>query len=353
MPRIDAALPRSMHAPPLVYALNFSMWKRAFVRRCIPGSRIVFVSRLSQVPAGGCLLLWGMSETAAAMPQGVRVFRVEDGFLRSVGLGADLVRPLSWVIDTRGIYYDATRWSDLEVLLETGAFDAALLGRARFIQKRIVESGLTKYNIGDQHWQPPKTAQRLILVPGQVESDASLTYGLPVVRSNMALLRAVREAHPQAHIIYKPHPDVVARLRAPGAGEQSALQWCDEIVVNVPMNRLLDEVHEVHVMTSLTGFEALLRGKAVTCYGQPFYAGWGLTTDIVQPTRRSRRLTLDELVAGTLIKYPLYLDRHSDGLIAPESALDQLEAWCVKCGNTTPWWQNLFRVALRGVVGVR
>ena len=33
-------------------------------------------------------------------------------------------------------------------------------------------------------------------------------------------------------------------------------------------------------MTSLMGFEALLRGIPVTTLGTPFYAGWGLTTDL-------------------------------------------------------------------------
>ncbi|MBK8579299.1 MAG: hypothetical protein IPN78_14060, partial [Candidatus Accumulibacter sp.] len=76
--------------------------------------------------------------------------------------------------------------------------------------------------------------------------------------------------------------------------------------------------------TSLTGFEALLRGKSVTCYGQPFYSGWGLTVDVVPNPRRVRRLLLDELVAGALIEYPVYLSRQGVDLITPEQALDEL-----------------------------
>jgi capsular polysaccharide export protein len=63
----------------------------------------------------------------------------------------------------------------------------------------------------------------------------------------------------------------------------------------------------VATITSLTGFEALLRGKAVTVFGRPFYAGWGLTDD-VDPPLRDRRLTLDELTAASLLFYPSYLD---------------------------------------------
>jgi capsular polysaccharide export protein len=283
----------------------------------------------------------------------VQILRLEDGFLRSVGLGADLIRPMSWVVDRRGMYYDSSRSSDLEVLLATHDFGVELVSRARALRERIVATGLTKYNIGDALWQPPSTASRLILVPGQVETDASLAFGAPDIRRNMDLLRAVREANPEAYVIYKPHPDVVARLRAPGQSEESARKWCDELIVDVSMNRMLEVVDEVHVTTSLAGFEALLRGKPVTCYGQPFYAGWGLTTDIVPVARRGRPLGLDELVAGALILYPLYFSRHGRGLITPEVALDQLADWRAESGGRTPMWRKAFRVVLRTVVGVR
>ena len=139
------------------------------------------------------------------------------------------------------------------------------------------------------------------MVPGQVQLDASIQYGAPGIPSNMSLLQSVRKANPSAHIIYKPHPDVVAGLRKKGEGEDEAVRWCNEVVPDTVMGELLTVVDEVHVLTSLAGFEALLRGKTVTCYGQPFYAGWGLTHDLVPLTRRTGRLTIDELAAGTLI----------------------------------------------------
>lgn len=336
-----------------VYALNFSAWKRPFVRLCFVDRRVRFVGCIHDVPPGAILAVWGMTPVPENLPTGVRVVRLEDGFLRSVGLGADLIRPLSWVVDGRGLYYDARQPSDLEVLLQETIFDAGLLERARRLRERIVALGLTKYNVGSKTWQRPNSASRVILVPGQVESDASLAFGAPGIRRNMDLLRAVREANPGAYVVYKPHPDVVARLRAAGQDEQAALQWCDEIVVDAPMDKLLAAVDEVHVMTSLAGFEALLRGKAVTCHGLPFYAGWGLTTDVTSCPRRSRRLSLDEMVAGALILYPLYFDRRGKRRISPEKALDELATWRDTAGTALPWWRGLFRVLLRRVVGVR
>ena len=347
------ALPTDPLSAPVVHALDFSAWKRAVVRQCFPGQRVVFIADAAAVPTGGVLVTWGMKPIDAALAPGVRVLRLEDGFLRSVGLGADLIRPLSWVIDSRGMYYDATRPSDLEQLLVTSPFPPQALARAARLRQRLVTTGITKYNVGVCAWQPPGDGKKIILVPGQVESDASLAYGAPGIRTNIEMLQAVRRANPGAHLVYKPHPDVIAGLRAQGAGEDSALQWCDQQVVNVDMGTLLAAVDEVHVLTSLAGFEALLRGKAVTCYGQPFYAGWGLTDDIIPNPRRHRRLPLDALVAAALIDYPLYLSRSGQSLITPEQALDELLAWRAKAGTALPWWRHCLRVLLRLVVGVR
>jgi capsular polysaccharide export protein len=277
---------------------------------------------------------------------------MEDGFLRSVGLGADLVRPVSWVIDSRGIYYDATRPSDLETILGNQDFTDQQRQRAARLRAAIVDARITKYNVGAREWRRPAAPNRVILVPGQVESDASIAYGAQNERTNIGLLRAVRNENPAAYLLYKPHPDVLARLRAAGESEDTATQWCDEVVTDVAMGDLLDSVDEVHVMTSLSGFEALLRGKRVTCHGLPFYAGWGLTQDRAFSATRSRRLTLDELVAGALIEYPLYLSRDGRTLVTPEQALDTLLAWRQKTHGQEPWWRGVCRVFLRQIIGV-
>jgi capsular polysaccharide export protein len=91
--------------------------------------------------------------------------------------------------------------------------------------------------------------------------------------------------------------------------DADVLAHVDRVVRGGSMAALLAQVDAVHVLTSLTGFEALLRGREVVCHGVPFFAGWGLTRDLAPvPARRTRRLSLDALVAGTLILYPRYLD---------------------------------------------
>ena len=339
--------------PKNLYIYQFSYWKRSVVKQCFPEFNVVFVEQVTAIPALSCLVLWGMSSIPEGLHSDVHILRIEDGFLRSVGLGADLIRPLSWVVDGRGIHYDVSWPSDLEHLCATSIFDEAMLDRAAGLRSRIVAAGLSKYNIGTESWQRPSSVEHVILVPGQVESDASLLYGALEECTNMGLLQRVRASHPKAYLVYKPHPDVLAGLRAAGQDEQSAYRWCDEIVTEVPIASLLMAVDEVHVLTSLAGFEALLRSKPVTCYGQPFYSGWGLTKDIIANPHRHRLLLLDELVSIALITYPLYLSRDKKTLITPEQALDELLNWRANTAGTKAWWRELSRMILRRIVGVR
>jgi capsular polysaccharide export protein len=340
--------------PSLVYALGFSWRKRRLVRQFMGGTEVRFIRTIAQVPDGATVAVWASGPFGRSFPEAGHGGRfltlfLEDGFLRSVGLGADLVRPLSWVIDGRGIYYDASRPSDLEHLLQTGVFDGATLERAATLRHTLVSSGLTKYNVGTGSWHKPSKAgqKRVTLVPGQVETDASIRYGAPGINTNLALLKAARQADPHAWLLYKPHPDVVAGLRGQGRQEEQAAHWCDEVVTDVPMGELLDAVDTVHVMTSLAGFEALLRGKTVFCHGLPFYAGWGLTQDVLTVPSRTRKLDLDAMVAGVLLQYPRYVSRLTGQICPAEQVLAELQAWQSSRNRSLPFWRKILRPLIR------
>lgn len=304
--------------PEQLYSPRVPLWKRKALKRFLAGSDLMD-ERKQPAPDGFTRVVWGLTESREP------VIRVEDGFIRSVGLGADLVQPQSWVMDDVGMYYDATRPSKLEAMLEDDDFPPALLERAAELIKTLNRTGATKYNTGARTWRRPEGARQVILVPGQVESDASIRFGSPVVRANLELLKTVREQNPDAWVMYKPHPDVVAGLRNAGTAERMGAQWCDELVVDQDMAHLLGQVDEVHTITSLTGFEALVRGLKVTCYGQPFYSGWGLTTDIHPCTRRTQTRTLEELVAAALILYPTYISQVTGKFSTVETILREIE----------------------------
>jgi len=273
---------------------------------------------LAEVAAqSGTLLVWAAREPASlkarAQASNVPVLRIEDGFLRSNGLGSLNAPALSLVLDRSGIHYDASAPSDLETLLEQGAFDPATLAEAARLRERIVALGVSKFNLKSNadHLVRARPGQRRILVPGQVQDDASLRCSVTHLHDNLALLRHVRSNAPDAWIVYKPHPDVEAGKRQGSLSEMLLHELADQVLPGADITQLYAQVDEVHTISSTAGFEALLRHLTVVTYGTPFYAGWGLTQDSQPLTRRTRRLSLDELVAGVLLRYARYADPHT------------------------------------------
>ena len=314
--------------------VGFSRWKRpvlASFLKSTDGETVFADDRSAEAINGHRLVLWGAKHPAieeAVRKRGGTVVRVEDGFVRSVGLGSDFAMPYSLIFDRTGIYFDATRSSDLEKILLHTDFDEGICARAAEARRRIVELGITKYNLsGKLPDIRAMTTKKIILVPGQVPSDASIRLGCSHVVDNLSLLRNVKNRNPEAFIIYKEHPDVSSGNRRGDAGGEQLRFFCDIMLRTGSMPDLLAMVDEVHTMTSLAGYEGLLRGKSVTCYGMPFYAGWGLTTDIHggdAARRRTRVLTLDQLVAGAMLIYPRYRHWESGYPCELEAVLDHL-----------------------------
>lgn len=284
-------------------ASGMRLWKRKPLQQVFgQQKKIIYEDDAARAQATGRpWMVWA----GKAGPDHENAVRVEDGFLRSKGLGAELIPPLSLVLDDLGIYYDPSRPSRLEHWIaerETLRPDQAM--RAERLIRALTDKGLSKYNLGGALPELPEGHR--ILVPGQVEDDASILSGAGSVRTNLALLEAVRAANPDAILIYKPHPDVEAGLRA---GKIDATDLADVVATRADPATLIAQCHEVWTMTSGTGFEALLRGCAVTTFGAPFYAGWGLTTDLgVVPQRRQAQPGLNGLVHAVLIDYARYFD---------------------------------------------
>lgn len=299
----------------IVGGVGFAFWKQERVAPLLWNGtdKFQFMKRVD-ARSGGAVAIWRSKAAPEALADleraGTKLIEVEDGFLRSRGLGADCIPPLSITADPLGAYFDPLRPSGLERLLQHGSFDDQLLCRAGELRQLIVAAGIGKYEQGGSPPLERPAGERVhILVPGQVEDDRAVLSGGCGLTSNLELLKRVRAEAPDAYILYKPHPDVIAGHRRGEVSNAAVLGVADEIIGDQSINSLIAMVDEVHVNTSLAGFEALLRGKKVTTYGVPFYAGWGLTTDLGPvPSRRSTTRSLNELVAATLLVYPRYLD---------------------------------------------
>ncbi|MDF0543286.1 capsule biosynthesis protein [Sphingobium sp. H39-3-25] len=303
-------------------AAGMAFWKRETVAPLLwgGGDPVRFISTvrdLEAMPADAAFAVWKAKTSAELLAEiehrtqagGPPLHEVEDGFIRSVGLGADCVPPLSITVDPVGVHFDPARPSQLEDILNRADFSLELVARAAQLRELIVSTGLSKYGVGTTQLARPGEGKHLILVTGQVEDDRSVLAARGPVTGNLDLLRRARAIEPDAFIIYRPHPDVDAGHRVGHIPDAVALELADAIDRATPISALLDLVDGVHVLSSLAGFEALLRGREVTTHGVPFYAGWGLTRDLGDvPVRREAILDLDQLVAGVLLVYPRYLD---------------------------------------------
>ncbi|MDG6881288.1 Capsule polysaccharide biosynthesis protein [Phocoenobacter uteri] len=317
-----------------IYCVGMSIWKRAAIKPFfnVPQCQLKFISIKQAVNnislfANAKILVWGNSKNQIeelAHKHQIPVLKMEDGFIRSVGLGSNLVPPLSLVIDPIGIYFDATKRSYLEEILQNFQFSSDDLLLANKIRKQLIAQHIGKYNVGNADFEI-NSDKKTLLVVGQVEDDASIKFGSPEIKTNLALLQKVREQNTDCYIIYKPHPDVVSKNRNGKIARDIALQYADQLIETANILDCINQVDEVHTLTSLAGFETLLRNKKVVCYGLPFYSNWGLTKDYLPLPRRTRKLTLDELVAGVMIYYPQYIEPQHQYFIDPLQAINILK----------------------------
>ncbi|EFP3674669.1 capsular polysaccharide biosynthesis protein, partial [Campylobacter jejuni] len=327
-----------------LFMLGFTLWKRHFIKPFFNAkdNEIIFLNSLKslvryKLKEDDKFFIWGKKYDentlknlllVKAKEQNLtnfspKVSLVEDGFIRSISLGSDLTRPFSLIVDDKGLYIDPNKASKLEELLQNEIFDENMLNRAKNIIKILLENRFSKYN-GLKHENlkiNAKIGQKIILIPAQVEDDASMILG-GFGLSTLDLLKEVRSKNQDAYIIFKPHPDVLSGNRVGLKDETRILEFCDEIVKDCSIDSAIKIADEIHTITSTSGFDALLRAKKVFTYGMPFYAGWGLTKDKHRCERRTRKLSLEELVAGALITYPRYINPKTKTLCEIEVCLD-------------------------------
>lgn len=330
---------------PPIFLFGFNSWK-TFMCDWFPQYHLRFV-RIKQWPlefdvywkrqllrdARTRVLAWqykGPPQLKAfCVRRGIPFHYVEDGFLRSVALGAMQVPPLSLAFDAQDMYFNANGPTDLEDILQTYDFasDHALMVRATAARKQLLTSRLSKYNSGDSlditSVYGEKTRKR-VLVIGQVERDASIAYGCSKRMTNNDLVRLAALENPAAQIIYKPHPEVLKGTAEAKSDPELVRDIALILQQDISLADALETIDHVYTITSLAGFEALLRGICVTTVGCPFYSGWGLTDDRQLNPRRSRQLTIDQIFAAAYILYPRYLDPVTKAPIEIEQALEVL-----------------------------
>lgn len=326
----------------VAFVFNVGKWKKPYVKPYLAEFNTIFIPNTKTLglltlvfrrSAKKVFIIWGFKNDddicKYAKEHNVPVYRMEDGFIRSIGLGSMHTPPFSLCLDKRGMYFDSTKPSDLEDILNSYDFqgDSLLLNRAKYAISKLQQLGISKYNHVDKRdvidIYGPKNKKR-ILVIGQVEDDASILMGSNKKWTNNDLVRLASEENPEAEIIYKPHPDVLTGRRKKQSDPNEIKHIAKVIEEPLSLADSFKTIDHVYTITSLSGFEALIRDIPVTTVGAPFYSGWGLTDDRQIVDRRQRKLTKEELFAGAYILYPKYIDPLNKEPITIEETIERL-----------------------------
>lgn len=260
-------------------------------------------------------------ETARTLGRPVAV--LEDGLIGPRGTAL--------ILDDTTAHYDATIASRLERWLAADAtLSADESARARRAIDLIVSHRLTAGNR-----TAPLAAgigtpgRRKVLVVDQPMSDPAVLHGLANEATFELMLQDVISSCADCDIIILQHPNPEKTENASYLADNrlSVASGADNIHTlpfDINPYAVLDLVDEVFVVSSTVGFEALMAGKTVHCYGAPFYAGWGLTKDRLEVSRRNRSRTIEDVFHAAYIVHSRYYDPERDRAVELEEAIARL-----------------------------
>nr|WP_245217460.1 hypothetical protein [Rheinheimera maricola] len=265
------------------------------------------------------MLAWGRKASAEKAQRCAKALQLpicylEDAFLRSVGQGFDSA-PCGMVVDDLGVYYDAMAPSRLEQLIVT-PLDNAQHVEAQALPLLWRQHRVSKYNnspdcqlIADKPY---------VLLIDQTFNDASVHYGLANADSFRTMLQFARTNFADYQLVIKTHPDVVAGKKKGYLANLPATELAGVQLISERLHvvALLEHASAVLTVTSQVGFEALLWQKPVYVFGMPFYAGWGLTQDMLPvPARRLQlraqagaEVDIGRLAYAAFIRYGRYVN---------------------------------------------
>ena len=315
-----------------LFVYGFSQWGFYLIKNFFKPKKVVFIHSLQELRknfslAESVLIMYPTKQNSEilkfAKEKNIPIGFVEDGFIRSLTLGSSFFKPASIVVDFKGIYYDPSSQNDLEYLLNTYECTYDEIQRSKKLKQTILNFNVSKYNHLQYKKLDIETDKKVALVVGQVDDDMSIQkagFGF----DSFSLLKKVREENPEKYILYKPHPDVIAKIREGFLNIQALEEYADKVVTEVNLDSCFEVSDEVHTISSLSGFEALLRGKKVVVYGLPFYAGWGLTEDKRICKRRIKKLSIEELLYISYVKYPRYVSLATNNFCEIEDVIDEI-----------------------------
>lgn len=258
--------------------------------------------------------------------KGKKYITTAPGIITSVGNIEDGWPSLSYIFDDRGIYNNPYRASGLEELIIKTELEDDDIVRARKIISYIKEHKITKYNdsidLKDSAFAAP--AGKNVLIIDEALNSKSFTPRAEREIEFKKMFNFVSERYGEHNIIlYSSFDKKNTPLKGFLSGEQRKVNVLT-VSENINPYDLFDLVDAVLCVDSEIGFSALIAGKKTYCFGKAFYSNWGLTEDSKKIKRRKKDLSIEELVAYSLIKYPRYLDPYTKNLTNVENILETI-----------------------------
>jgi hypothetical protein len=260
---------------------------------------------------------------------GHRPYIIEDGFIRSIGIGLSKEPGLSITLCGDTAYYDAYNSSNFELTLNSDRiFSKDELDYASKSINLILKHRISKYNnspflpiqIGDSN-------RSKLLIVDQRFGDASISSSMANEESFKRMLIEAIENNPDYDIIVKRHPDAVKGGKQSYFNDAAVeyLKYTSSVHIidfDIHPHQLIEMVDKVYVVSSGLGMEALLMGKQVYCYGAPFYSNWGVTKDMINIERRNKKRTIEEIFYTSFILYSRYYSPDLERVCSIEECID-------------------------------
>ena len=258
---------------------------------------------------------------------------VEDGFIRSLDIGLSGEPTHSLIIDDIAPYYDARVETRLQKYLENRPkLKNDQIDRCQRLIQKIVNAKISKYNHAPiSQLQIGATGKPKILLIDQRFGDKSVEYGFASERTFENMLFVATTKFPNHEIVIKLHPDATRAGKASYFNQTlldkfSSYREILKIGFEINPYSLFESVEKVFVCTSGVGFEALMAGKEVYCFGVPFYSNRGLTIDYQEVGHRRHQVSLETIFYYAYIYLSRYVDPATGERCQLEDVVESFEA---------------------------
>lgn len=286
-----------------------------------PSDAVVFLSqRLKQDMFWACLTHGYLREKPVYFAE-VALFGGFAGFFDQQATLQEK-KALGFLLDDMGYYFDSNQSSRFEHTLNSDDYfleDHDLL-RSRMLIEEINQFNITKYNkyVSDVECAY-HIEENCILVVDQKKGDASITFAGASDATFLEMMQAAIKDNPGKQIYFKRHPDSVHKNF--NSYRNRNLKEIEVLPDDIQIAHVLKKCEKVYTVSSQVGFEGLLKGKQVVCFGVPFYAGWGLTDDRAFVPRRNKKRKLEEIFHQVCIKQSVYFNPYTGRVVSLEELL--------------------------------